>query len=131
MRHWFSAEQALADYEREINDLPTFVARSGVSVIGFVTLKQHFPRSGEMYVMGVMAEQHRQGIGRRLLVRAEDWLRSQGVEYVHVKTLGPSRPDEGYERARAFYGALGYCPPEELRTLWDESNPALVLVKKL
>ena len=62
---------------------------------------------------------------------AEAWLREQAVEYLQVKTLGPSREDAGYARTRAFYIALNFRPLEELKQLWDEHNPCLIMVKRL
>jgi GNAT superfamily N-acetyltransferase len=81
--------------------------------------------------MGCLPEVHRQGVGRSLILRAEDWLLDQGVEYLQVKTLGPSRPDPGYEITRAFYLSLEFEPLEEMNKIWDENNPCLVMVKKL
>jgi hypothetical protein len=52
------------------------------------------------------------------------------VEYLQVKTLGPSWPDPGYERTRRFYEARGFVPLEEIHGLW-EHNPCLILVKRL
>jgi hypothetical protein len=48
-----------------------------------------------------------------------------------VKTLGPSRRSERYERTRRFYEARGFVPLEELAGFWDENNPCLILVKHL
>jgi hypothetical protein len=48
-----------------------------------------------------------------------------------VKTLGPSRPDVGYDKTRAFYLAYGFRPLEEFPLLWDPANPALQLVKSV
>jgi ribosomal protein S18 acetylase RimI-like enzyme len=50
---------------------------------------------------------------------------------MQVKTLGPSNPDPGYARTRAFYEALGFRPLEELKQIWDEQNPCLIMVKQL
>jgi len=83
-----------------------------------------------VYVMGVRPACHRRGLGTALLASAEDYLRARGVEYLQVKTLGPSRPDERYARTRLFYEARGFVPLEELHELW-EHNPALILVKRL
>jgi GNAT superfamily N-acetyltransferase len=80
--------------------------------------------------MGVRRARHGQGLGTELLRAAEDYLRSRGVEYLQVKTLGPSWPDPGYERTRRFYEARGFVPLEELHGLW-EHNPCLILVKRL
>ena len=58
------------------------------------------------------------------------YLRARGVEYLQVKTLGPSDPDEGYARTRAFYEARGFVALEEIHGLW-EHNPCLLMVKRL
>lgn len=128
---WFGIEQAILNYEKEIEHLPTFLAKANQQVLGFLSLKQHTPFSAEIYVMGVRPELHHQGIGRRLVETAEAHAREMNIEYLQVKTLGPSAPDENYARTRLFYQALGYRPMEEFTQIWDENNPCLILVKRL
>jgi GNAT superfamily N-acetyltransferase len=128
---WFGIEEAVENYLKDINALPTFLAVEQGRTIGFLTLKQHTPFAAELLVMGVYPEIRRGGVGRLLVNTAEDWLRKQAVEYFQVKTLGPSRPDEGYAATRAFYEALGFRPLEELTQIWGEDNPCLILVKRL
>jgi GNAT superfamily N-acetyltransferase len=128
---WFGIEEALLEYEREVENLPTFLARSDGKVIGFLSLKQHFPASAEILVMGVCPEAQRGGIGRVLVQAAEAYARGSGVKYMQVKTLGPSRPNPEYARTRLFYEAMGFCPLEEFPQIWDENNPCLILVKGL
>jgi GNAT superfamily N-acetyltransferase len=79
--------------------------------------------------MAILPELHRQGIGRALLRRAEALLAADDVELLQVKTLGPSKPDDGYDKTRAFYLAYGFRPVEEFRDLWDPDNPALQMIK--
>ena len=128
---WFGIEEDITKYLADIDRLPTFLALASDQVIGFLTIKQHFPHSAEILVMGCLPEVHHKGVGRALVGRAEAWLLYQAVDYLQVKTLGPSRPDPGYEVTRAFYQALGFEPLEEFKQIWDENNPCLVLVKKL
>ncbi len=128
---WFGIEAAILEYEREIDRLPTFLAKAHSRIIGFLSLKQHYPHAAEILVMGVLPEAHGKGAGRQLVKDAEAWLKSHGVEYLQVKTLGPSNPDPGYTRTRAFYEAVGFRPLEEFKQIWDEKNPCLVLVKRL
>jgi len=128
---WFGIEEAIVHYVNEIDVLPTWTASHEGTVIGFLSLKRHNPHAAEMYVLGVHPEFHRQGIGRSLVDRAQAWLREKGVEYLQVKTLGPSHQDRGYAGTRAFYEAVGFRPLEEFSQVWDEGNPCLVLVKKL
>jgi ribosomal protein S18 acetylase RimI-like enzyme len=128
---WFGIEEAILDYEREIEHLPTFLAKADGSVLGFLSLKQHTPYSAEILVMAVHPDVQRGGIGRALVDAAEAHARGLGVEYMQVKTLGPSRPNEGYARTRAFYEVMGFRPLEEFKQIWDENNPCLVMVKRM
>ena len=96
-----------------------------------MTVLRHQPVAAELYVLAVRPEWHRHGVGRALLAAVEAWLRAQGVEYLQVKTLGPSHPDEAYALTRAFYEAQGFRALEELTQLWGESNPCLIMVKRI
>jgi hypothetical protein len=40
-------------------------------------------------------------------------------------------PDEGYDRTRRFYEAVGFLPLEETTAFWGPDNPTLVMVKVL
>ncbi len=128
---WFGIEAANQHYLEAIDRLPTFLAEREAEVIGFLTLKQHFPQAAEIYVTGIHPQFHRRGLGRALLASAEASLRAGGVEYLQVKTLSASHSDENYAKTRAFYLAMGFRPLEEFPTLWGEANPCLLLVKRL
>jgi ribosomal protein S18 acetylase RimI-like enzyme len=126
---WFEIEASLVQYVRDANELPTFVAFEDGRAVGFMAVKHHFPQSADLYVLGVLKEMHRCGVGRALLARVEAYLREKGVEYLQVKTVSASSPDPGYAKTRAFYEAMGFRPLEEFKTLWDEANPCLLMVK--
>jgi hypothetical protein len=55
---------------------------------------------------------------------------ADGVEFLHVKTQGPARPDAGYERTRRFYAGVGFQPLEEIQGFWGEL-PCLIMIKSL
>ena len=95
---WFGIEEATRRYIEDAATLPTLAVDPD---LGFLCLKQHTPRAAEIYVMGVRRAQHRKGIGRALVAAAETWCRVRGIPYLHVKTLGPSRPDPGYDATRS------------------------------
>ena len=80
--------------------------------------------------MGVLRPYHRRGIGTALLAAAEQSLAGDGVTYLQVKTLGPSRESRGYAATRRFYEARDFVPLEEFPNLWP-GNPCLLLVKRI
>jgi len=128
---WFGIEEAIQGYAIEMDLLPTLLAISEERVLGFLTLKQHNPYSMEIYVMGVISEMHRNGIGRALMGRAEAYAKGLDVEYLQVKTLGPSAIDANYAKTRAFYMAMGFRPLEEFNQIWGDQNPCIILVKRI
>jgi coenzyme F420-0:L-glutamate ligase / coenzyme F420-1:gamma-L-glutamate ligase len=123
---WFGIEESTRRYIEDAATLPTLAVEPDLA---FLSLKQHTPRAAELYVLGVRREHHRRGLGRALVAEAERWCRARGIRYLQVKTLGPSRPDTGYDATRAFYEAIGFVALEELHGLWNDDNPALMLVK--
>ena len=126
---WFGMEPAIQQYVRDVQMLPTFTARGDGRTIGFLTIKRHSRASAEVSVMAVAREHRGRGAGRRLLAAAEAWLAEQGVRFLQVKTLGPSRSDEHYAQTHRFYEAAGFVPLEEFPLLWDKNNPCLLMVK--
>ena len=128
---WFGIESALIQYVKDIDVMPTFISRHAEQIVGFLTIRKHNSISAEIHVIAILPDHHRQGIGSALLAQTEEWLKSDGVEYLQVKTLGSSRPDINYEKTRQFYEALGFLPLEEFETLWGEGLPCLQMVKKL
>jgi XTP/dITP diphosphohydrolase len=128
---WFGIEAALMQFVREAAELPMFVAVDGSTPVGFITLRRHSDCAWEIHAIGVRPDQHRRGLGRRLLAEGELWLCDRRAEYLTLKTLAPSAESEPYERTRAFYGAMGFRPLMELPTLWSPENPCLIMIKPL
>ncbi|HEU4428353.1 MAG TPA: GNAT family N-acetyltransferase [Myxococcota bacterium] len=127
---WFGIAASNEKYLRELGELPAFVAVESDAVVGFASLRTHFPEAAELEVLAVRRDLHRRGAGRALVSHCEDWLRARGVAWLHVKTLAPSDPDPGYAKTRAFYRALGFAPLFETE-LWGPGNPTLISVKRL
>jgi ribosomal protein S18 acetylase RimI-like enzyme len=58
---------------------------------------------GWVYYLAVAPSHQRQGIGRMLMVAAEDWLRAEGAPKIQLMVR-----DDNTD-ARGFYAALGYA----------------------
>jgi len=128
---WFGIESAVRQYVADTETDPTFTARVGDAVLGFITLRQHFEQAFELHCLAVHASARHQGYGRALVEAAEAWARARGALFIQVKTLAASHPSAEYAETRAFYLKAGYVPLEEFPTLWSSDNPCLQLVKAL
>jgi GNAT superfamily N-acetyltransferase len=128
---WFGIPEANDDYVATADTHPGVIAAVDGVDVGITTIRRHFATAAEVHLMAVAPDHHRHGVGRAMLRHVEERLRRDGVEYLQVKTLSPSRPDEGYAKTRRFWLACGFVPLEELPTLWGPANPALQLVKAL
>ncbi len=128
---WFGIESSIAEYVEEAAGLPFYAAYDRTRPIGFLAVKVHNPYTSEIYVMGILEDFHRQGIGTALVSRAEVFCRDRGQKYLTVKTLDGSAASEHYARTSKFYKRMGFIPLEVFPLLWDEANPCLFLVKYL
>jgi ribosomal protein S18 acetylase RimI-like enzyme len=126
---WFGVEASIIDYVNQVQVLPFYASFDYGKAIGFVALKPHNPFTSEIYVMGILKEYHRQGIGRGLVDCCERYSCDNNVEYLTVKTLDESRKSNSYEKTRLFYLSMGFKPLEVFPTLWDKDNPCLLMVK--
>ncbi len=127
---WFGIEQAIVDYVLDLQAMETWIAEVAGTPVGFLTINQRNESSAEIHVMAVVDKFHGRGCGRQLVEHAEHVLHSRSVEFLQVKTLGPSRESVHYERTRGFYNHLGFRPLEE-NALWGDTNPCLIMVKHL
>jgi GNAT superfamily N-acetyltransferase len=127
---WFGIESALVNYVEDARSHPVIGARVDQRVVGILVQHETSDVASEVHLLAVEPGLHRRGVGRALMAAAEARLTGTAVRLFHVKTLGPSDPDEHYARTRAFYESLGFLPLEELADLWP-GNPCLILVKPL
>lgn len=128
---WFGIPSATASYIEQSAEMPFIAAFNGDNATGFLTIKETSPNAAEIYVMGVLPQYHRKGTGKALMDSCTAYCKDKGYALLHVKTLDSSHPDEGYEKTRLFYTAMGFLPLETMKELWGEDNPCLVMVKPL
>jgi GNAT superfamily N-acetyltransferase len=128
---WFGIEESLLMYAKDSGELPTFAVTEAGRIVGFLSLRQHFPTAWEIHCVAIHAQSRNQGYGKALLAHAERWLFEQGVSLLQVKTIAATSACASYAKTRKFYLRLGFLPLEVFPHLWSPSNPCLQLVKLL
>ena len=136
---WFGIEEALVMYADDTLWFPTFAAVEGEGeregqrqrILGFVSLREHFPQAWEIHCIAVHAASRNAGCGRVLVAHAESWLIARGVSVLQVKTVAESSPLKAYWQTGQFYKHVGFQPLEIFPALWSPVNPCLQLVKFL
>lgn len=131
LQEWFGIEEANRQYLDDIDAIPTFLAYTDSTVVGFLTVKEHNSSTAEIQIMAVAPGLHRRGIGSGMLASVQHYLRERGIEFLQVKTLSDSHPDDNYAQTRIFYRSMGFKPLEEFPTLWGTENPCLLMIKSL
>lgn len=128
---WFGIEDALLMYVRDSAIMPSFALADGSQLVGFLTLREHFPDAWDIHCIAIKADARGQGHGSRLLAHAEAWLTARGVRFLQVKTVAATSSSTAYAETREFYRRRGFTPIEVFPTLWSAHNPALQSIKVL
>ena len=85
-------------------DFKTWVAIEGGAVAGFVAIRFHEGKLGEIYMIAVDPDYQRRGIAMALTDFAVDRMKEAGMEIAMVETGG----DWGHAPARAAYEKAGF-----------------------
>ena len=127
---WFGIPEAKEGYVNSSGEQLFFATLAEDRPIGFLYLKETGKETVELYVMGVLKEYHRQGIGRQLFEAAKACAVDKGYSFMQVKTVRMGKYTE-YDNTNHFYLKMGFKEFEVFPTLWDEANPCQIYVMAL
>ena len=102
---WFGLPDSREEYITESSNRPFFAAYDENKPIGFVYLDETGKDTVELYVMGIIKEYHRQGIGRRLVEKVKELAKRKGYSFMQVKTVQMGKYKE-YDETNCFYLSL-------------------------
>lgn len=126
---WFGLESGLLQMRADLQSDSGLIAMAGGTVLGFLTLRLHYPETWEITWLAVERVRRGEGIGRRLIEAAIAGCRAAGATFLLVKTLADTDPSPEYAETRAFYRAMGFTPLIILPDVWDPENPCLLMAR--
>ena len=130
LTEWFGLPDSTKEYIENSMEMPFWAYYVEDKPVGFIALKQTSPSTAEIYVMGILKEYHRQGIGKVLYSVFETYAQDCGYEFTQVKTVQKGRY-ESYDITNRFYENMGFKELECFPNLWDEWNPCQIYVMAL
>ncbi len=125
---WFGVEEYIKDYIEKVQEMLCLAYYREEEVVGFTALNSTSDDTVEIYVMGILKEYHRIGIGRSLYQYMENYARKLGYEYIQVKTVQSGHYKE-YDQTNNYYKAMGFKELECFPDMWDKHNPCQIYVK--
>ena len=105
---WFGIPEAREEYIGKSASRPFFAAFDGERAIGFLCLAETGKDTAELYVMGVLKEYHRHGVGKALFATAKRRAKELGYSFLQVKTVQMGKYPE-YDATNRFYLALAFA----------------------
>ena len=127
---WFGIEESTKEYINNVFNMPFFIAKDENIIKGFLALKETSKYTCEIYVMGILKQYHRNGLGKLLANSALDYAKTKGYEFMQVKTV-----KEGiypiYDISNKFYKSLGFKELECIDSLWDKHNPCQIYIRNI
>ncbi len=130
LTEWFEVEESREGYIHDCTDWTFLAAKDDDKIMGFLCLKKTGNATVELAVMGVMKEYHRNGVGRSLVEKAKEVAKSEGYEFMQVKTVKMGMYDD-YDMTNHFYISCGFKELEVFPLFWDEANPCQIYVMSL
>ncbi|MCI9138844.1 N-acetyltransferase [bacterium 1XD42-8] len=127
---WFGISKARENYILRSPLQMVFGAFNKEKNVGILCLEETGRDIVELYVMGVLKDYDRKGIGTELFKEAKAFAIFKGYSFIQVKTVQMGKYEE-YDKTNHFYVSLGFKEFEVFPTLWDEWNPCQVYVMAL
>ena len=128
---WFGNEKSLQDYVDSVHEFPFWAIFDKDKCIGFISIKIHYNRTGDIYVCGVDPNYHGKGAGTLLYKESENYCIKNKCKYIIVKTLSEIAQYEPYLKTKEFYKKMGFSELLTLTEMWDSENPCLIMIKNI
>jgi GNAT superfamily N-acetyltransferase len=127
---WQEYGTTLQECVLQVAGLRVWCAMEETEPVGFAALKRHSDAASEIYMLCVLPQYRRQGVGRMLLWEMEDQCMAWGNNFLTAKTFAAAYPSPEQEQLRSFYSKMGFKTLEVLE-LQGAEQERLLLCKGL
>jgi GNAT superfamily N-acetyltransferase len=117
-------------YAEGVRTRINFAAKSDGQETALLSLEFPYPKTSQVYWMGVLKSHHEQGVGHLLMNEAVKYAQIHGALTMTVETLAPSCCDENYLKTYQFYEKEGFRPLFDRQPVGYE-YPMVYMLKNL
>lgn len=118
-------------YIAKSNQMAFFSIEWDNDSVGFISLKIVNKNNAEIFCIGVKEKFRLNGLGKKLISKAESVLKLNGFKILSVKTEDGESIDENLLIKKKFYEKCGFFDFEKLEGTWDSKYSCLILIKIL
>lgn len=119
---YFGLPECNEHYAVGVRTRVNFAVKQAKQYVGLLSLEFPYPKSANIYWMGVLRKYHHQGVGRLLLAAASHYAKNHDAATMTVETLAPAESDENYLNTYNFYESQGFKPLFNLKPAGYEWN---------
>lgn len=119
---YFGLAEANEHYALGVRSKVNFAAKINGNHIALLSMDFPYPSNSNIYWMGILRDNQRNGIGKSLIDEAVRYARGKGAGTMTVETLSETEADENYLKTYRFYQACGFLPMFNLKPQGYEWN---------
>ncbi len=90
---YFGLPEANESYISGVQTCINFAAKVDGRYVALLALNLPYPKSASIYWIGVLREAHGKGVGKALVLAAENVAHEKGVDFITVETVSLSEGD--------------------------------------
>jgi len=119
---YFGLPEANEHYALGVRSKINFAAQIRGNYVALLSIDFPYPSNSNIYWMGILRDNHRNGIGKSLIDEAVRYARQRDVITMTVETLAETEADENYLKTYRFYQSCGFSPMFNLKPQGYEWN---------
>ena len=103
---YFGIEESNEQYYAGVKTCTNFAVKLASNYIGLISINFLYPNNANIYWLGVIKDYQKQGIGKKLIQVATDFVLNKNAQTITVETLAATENDQNYLKKLMIFTKL-------------------------